>query len=54
LLDRTSMNSWEDAPVIAEVNAIGKSRIVLAGLWTSVCIVGPALFGRWSRVSRSS
>ena len=29
--------------VIAEVNRIGKSRIVLAGLWTRVCIVGPAL-----------
>ena len=43
LLDRTSMNSWEDEGVIAEVNAIGKPRIVLAGLWTSVCIVGPAL-----------
>jgi nicotinamidase-related amidase len=43
LLDRTSMNTWEDAAVIAEVNAIGKTRIVLAGLWTSVCIVGPAL-----------
>jgi nicotinamidase-related amidase len=43
LLDRTSMNTWEDQAVIAEVNAIGKTRIVLAGLWTSVCIVGPAL-----------
>jgi len=43
LLDRTSMNTWEDESVIAEVNAIGKTRIVLAGLWTSVCIVGPAL-----------
>jgi nicotinamidase-related amidase len=43
LLDRTSMNTWEDAAVINEVNRIGKSRIVLAGLWTSVCIVGPAL-----------
>ena len=43
LLDRTSMNTWEDQAVIAEVNAIGKKRIVLAGLWTSVCIVGPAL-----------
>ncbi len=43
LLDRTSMNTWEDAPVIEEVNKIGKDRIVLAGLWTSVCIVGPAL-----------
>ncbi|MCW5630986.1 MAG: hydrolase [Rhodoferax sp.] len=43
LLDRTSMNCWEDAAVIARVNEIGKDRIVLAGLWTSVCIVGPAL-----------
>jgi len=43
LLDRTSMNTWEDAAVIDRINAIGKSRIVLAGLWTSVCIVGPAL-----------
>jgi len=41
--DRTSMNTWEDRAVIDEVNRIGKSRIVLAGLWTSVCIVGPAL-----------
>lgn len=43
MLDRTSMNTWEDAPVIAEVNRIGKSRVVLCGLWTGVCIVGPAL-----------
>jgi nicotinamidase-related amidase len=43
LLDRTSMNTWEDAAVIDQVNAIGKSRLVLAGLWTSVCIVGPTL-----------
>jgi nicotinamidase-related amidase len=41
--DRTSMNTWEDKAVIDEVNRIGKGRIVLAGLWTSVCIVGPAL-----------
>jgi nicotinamidase-related amidase len=43
LLDRTSMNTWEDAAVIGHVNAIGRARIVLAGLWTGVCIVGPAL-----------
>jgi len=43
LIDRTSMNTWEDANVIRVVNAIGKGRVVLAGLWTSVCIVGPAL-----------
>jgi nicotinamidase-related amidase len=43
LIDRTSMNTWEDAQIISAVNGIGKDRIVLAGLWTSVCIVGPAL-----------
>jgi len=43
MLDRTSMNTWEDPAVIAEVNRIGKDRLVFAGLWTSVCIVGPTL-----------
>lgn len=43
LLDRTSMNTWEDAAVIEEINRIGKDRLVFAGLWTSVCIVGPVL-----------
>jgi nicotinamidase-related amidase len=43
LIDRTSMNTWEDEAVIKQVNAIGKTRLVLGGLWTSVCIVGPTL-----------
>jgi nicotinamidase-related amidase len=43
MLDRTSMNTWEDAAVIKSVNEIGKSRLVFAGLWTGVCIVGPTL-----------
>ena len=43
MLDRTSMNTWEDTAVIQKINEIGKTRIVLSGLWTGVCIVGPAL-----------
>lgn len=43
VIDRTTMNCWEDQNVIDRVNSIGKNRIVLGGLWTSVCIVGPAL-----------
>lgn len=43
VIDRTTMNTWEDARIAERVNAIGKDKIVLAGLWTSVCIVGPAL-----------
>lgn len=43
LIDRTTMNAWEDQNVIDAVNKLGKRRLVIAGLWTSVCIVGPAL-----------
>src|SRR3954466_9496286 len=43
LIDRSTMNCWEDANVVRVINAIGRQRVVLAGLWTSVCIVGPAL-----------
>lgn len=43
VLDRTTMNAWEDAGFIAAFNALGKARVVIGGLWTSVCIVGPVL-----------
>ena len=42
-IDRTTMNTWEDPRIADRVNATGKGKIVFAGLWTSVCIVGPAL-----------
>lgn len=42
-IDRTTMNTWEDAAAYNAIVATGKKRIVLAGLWTGVCIVGPAL-----------
>lgn len=43
ILDRTTMNCWEDGAVVAEVNRLGRPRLAIAGLWTSVCIVGPVL-----------
>ena len=43
VIDRSTMNCWEDKNITDAVNRTGKGRIVLAGLWTSVCIVGPAL-----------
>ncbi|MGH7027075.1 hydrolase [Brevundimonas sp.] len=42
-IDRTTMNAWEDKNVTDAVNAAGHGRVVIAGLWTSVCVVGPAL-----------
>jgi len=43
IFDRTTMNCWEDDSVIAEINRLGKKRIVMSGLWTSVCVAGPTL-----------
>jgi len=43
VIDRTSMNTWEDGRIAERVNQIGKNRLVFAGLWTSVCFVGPTL-----------
>ncbi|GAB2825723.1 hydrolase [Ferruginibacter profundus] len=42
-IDRSSMNTWEDVNAYKAITAKGKKKIVFAGLWTSVCIVGPAL-----------
>lgn len=42
-IDRTSMNTWEDENAYKAIVAKNKKKLVLAGLWTGVCIVGPAL-----------
>jgi nicotinamidase-related amidase len=42
-IDRTTMNTWEDVNAYKAITGKGKKKIVLAGLWTSVCIAGPAL-----------
>lgn len=43
VIDRTTMNTWEDARIAERVNQNDRSKVVFAGLWTSVCIVGPTL-----------
>ena len=42
-IDRTTMNTWEDVNAYKAITGKNKKKIVFAGLWTSVCIVGPAL-----------
>lgn len=42
-IDRTTMNTWEDKKAYDAIVAKGKKKIVFAGLWTEVCIVGPVL-----------
>ncbi|MFF4425531.1 hydrolase [Streptomyces sp. NPDC001549] len=43
VIDRTSMNAWEDEALVEAVKATGRHKIVLCGLWTEVCLVLPAL-----------
>ncbi|TCC89217.1 hydrolase [Pedobacter frigiditerrae] len=42
-IDRSTMNSWEDAAFYKAVVVKGKKTLVMGGLWTSVCVVGPVL-----------
>ena len=37
ILERTSMNSWDDQKVRDALKATGKKKVVVAGLWTEVC-----------------
>jgi len=42
-IERTSMNSWEDTKFVAEVERIGRKKLVMAALWSEVCLTFPAL-----------
>jgi nicotinamidase-related amidase len=37
LLERTSMNSWDDRKVRDAMAAAGRKKVVVSGLWTEVC-----------------
>src|SRR6201981_563451 len=37
LLERTSMNSWDDKKVRDALKKNGRSKVVVSGLWTEVC-----------------
>lgn len=41
VIERTSMNSWDDQGFRDAVKATGKKNIILAGLWTEVCVCWP-------------
>lgn len=42
-IERSSMNSWEDEKFVAAVKATGRKKLVMAALWTEVCLAFPAL-----------
>jgi nicotinamidase-related amidase len=42
-IDRTFINTWEDANVTNVVKKSGRKQLVLAGLWTEICLAMPTI-----------
>lgn len=45
-IDRSWINSWEDPVLRDAVLATGRDQIIIAGLWTEMCVAFPALSAR--------
>jgi nicotinamidase-related amidase len=43
VIDRTSMDAWEDKPFRAAVEKTRKKRLIFAALWTEICLTFPVL-----------
>ena len=43
VIDRTFVNTWEDKKVVDAVKATGRKQLIIAGLWTEVCVVMPVI-----------
>jgi len=42
-IDRTMMNSWEDAEFRQAVEATGRRKLIMTALWTEICLAFPSL-----------
>jgi len=42
-IDRTYINTWEDKRVVDWVKKTGRKKVVMAALWTEICLAMPAI-----------
>ena len=42
-IDRTFINSWEDRRVVEAVKRTGRKKMIMAALWTEMCLAMPAI-----------
>jgi nicotinamidase-related amidase len=42
-INRTFINTWQDSRVVEAVKKTGRKKLVLAALWTEVCLAMPAI-----------
>jgi nicotinamidase-related amidase len=43
VIERTSMNSWDDEAFRSAIRATGRKNILMTGLWTEVCVTWPTI-----------
>jgi nicotinamidase-related amidase len=43
VIDRSTLNPWEDQAFVDAIEATGRRKLVFSGLWTEVCVAFPAL-----------
>jgi nicotinamidase-related amidase len=43
LIERSSMNSWDDKNFVAAIEKTDRKKIVLSGLWTETCVALPTI-----------
>ena len=43
VIDRTLINAWQDPKVVDAVRATGRKQLIIAGLWTEICVAMPAI-----------
>jgi nicotinamidase-related amidase len=42
-IDRSFINSWEDQGVVEAVKKTGRKKLVIAALWSEMCLAQPAI-----------
>jgi nicotinamidase-related amidase len=42
-IDRTTLNSWEDPRIVDAVKKTGRKKLVIAALWTEICLAFPVI-----------
>jgi len=43
VINRTLINTWEDQKVVEVVKATGRKQLIIAGLYTEICVAMPAI-----------
>ncbi|KIQ32107.1 amidohydrolase [Variovorax paradoxus] len=43
VIDRTFINTWQDKKTVDAVKATGRKQLIIAGLWTEVCVAMPTI-----------